>query len=76
MTLVVRGASAPGVRLHCVDSSPRASLSPADLVLPMFVKEVLSEPVAITSMPGVVQHTRDSPCVELPTRPSRPGSVV
>ena len=26
----------------------------------MFVKEGLSEPVAITSMPGVVQHTRDS----------------
>jgi porphobilinogen synthase len=36
------------------------SLAPSDLVLPLFVKEGLSEPVAITSMPGVVQHTRDS----------------
>ncbi|MGH3767353.1 MAG: porphobilinogen synthase [Pseudonocardiaceae bacterium] len=30
------------------------------LVLPAFVKEGASEPVAIPSMPGVVQHTRDS----------------
>ncbi|MDQ3455852.1 MAG: porphobilinogen synthase [Actinomycetota bacterium] len=35
-------------------------LSGADLVLPMFVKESLSEPVPIGSMPGVVQHTLDS----------------
>ncbi|MFC9971351.1 porphobilinogen synthase [Spirillospora sp. NPDC127200] len=35
-------------------------LSPADLVLPMFVKEGLSEPAPIASMPGVYQHTRDS----------------
>jgi porphobilinogen synthase len=35
-------------------------LSPADLVLPMFVKEGITEPQPITSMPGVVQHTRDS----------------
>ncbi|RTL70890.1 MAG: porphobilinogen synthase [Pseudonocardiaceae bacterium] len=35
-------------------------LAPRHLVLPMFVKEGASEPVAITSMPGVVQHTRDS----------------
>ena len=35
-------------------------LSPADLVLPVFVKEGLSEPAPISSMPGVVQHTRDS----------------
>jgi porphobilinogen synthase len=33
---------------------------PANLVLPMFVKEGASEPVPVTSMPGVVQHTRDS----------------
>jgi porphobilinogen synthase len=32
----------------------------SDLVLPLFVKEGVAEPVAITSMPGVVQHTRDS----------------
>jgi len=35
-------------------------LSGADLVLPMFVKESLSEPTPIGSMPGVVQHTLDS----------------
>ena len=33
---------------------------PADLVLPVFVKEGLDEPHPISSMPGVVQHTRDS----------------
>ena len=35
-------------------------LRPRHLVLPMFVKEGAREPVPITSMPGVVQHTRDS----------------
>ncbi|AZL05073.1 MAG: porphobilinogen synthase [Brevibacterium aurantiacum] len=35
-------------------------LHPADLILPMFVKETLSEPAPLTSMPGVVQHTLDS----------------
>ncbi|GLW65833.1 delta-aminolevulinic acid dehydratase [Actinomadura rubrobrunea] len=35
-------------------------LSPADLVLPMFVKEGIAEPQPVPSMPGVVQHTRDS----------------
>jgi len=35
-------------------------LSAADLVLPMFVKEGIAEPAPIGSMPGVVQHTRDS----------------
>ncbi len=33
---------------------------PADLILPAFVREGISEPVAIGSMPGVVQHTRDT----------------
>ncbi|HEX3707580.1 MAG TPA: porphobilinogen synthase, partial [Mycobacteriales bacterium] len=32
----------------------------SDLVLPLFVKEGVAEPVPITSMPGVLQHTRDS----------------
>jgi porphobilinogen synthase len=36
------------------------ALRPSDLVLPLFVKEGLSEPAPILSMPGVVQHTRDS----------------
>ncbi|RFS83346.1 porphobilinogen synthase [Actinomadura spongiicola] len=35
-------------------------LDPADLVLPMFVKEGIAEPQPVSSMPGVVQHTRDS----------------
>jgi porphobilinogen synthase len=35
-------------------------VSPADLVLPLFVKEGLAEPAPISSMPGVVQHSRDS----------------
>ncbi|QXJ23542.1 porphobilinogen synthase [Actinomadura graeca] len=35
-------------------------LNPAELVLPMFVKEGITEPQPVTSMPGVYQHTRDS----------------
>jgi porphobilinogen synthase len=35
-------------------------LAPADLVLPMFVKEGIDAPQPIASMPGVVQHTRES----------------
>ena len=36
------------------------SLEPRQLVLPMFVREGASAPTPISSMPGVVQHTRDS----------------
>ncbi len=36
------------------------SLEARQLVLPMFVREGLDEPRPISSMPGVVQHTRDS----------------
>jgi porphobilinogen synthase len=35
-------------------------VSAADLVLPLFVREGATEPTPIASMPGVVQHTRDS----------------
>ena len=35
-------------------------LHPAELVLPLFVREGVSEPVPISSMPGVVQHSLDS----------------
>jgi len=35
-------------------------LAPADLVLPLFVKEGIDEPVAVGSMPGVYQHTVES----------------
>jgi porphobilinogen synthase len=33
---------------------------PAGLVQPLFVKEGITEPQPVVSMPGVVQHTRDS----------------
>jgi porphobilinogen synthase len=36
------------------------SLEARQLVLPMFVREGASEPRPISSMPGVVQHTRES----------------
>ena len=32
----------------------------SDLVLPMFVREAITEPFPIASMPGVVQHTQES----------------
>jgi len=38
----------------------QTSLEPRHLVLPMFVADGIDEPRRITSMPGVVQHTRDS----------------
>lgn len=46
-------------------------LHPADLILPVFVREGIDAPVDISSMPGVVQHTLESlvdearACVEL-----------
>src|SRR5580692_1072928 len=38
----------------------QTSLRPADLMLPLFVKEGIDEPQPVPSMPGVLQHTRDS----------------
>jgi porphobilinogen synthase len=38
----------------------QTSLEPRNLVLPMFVADGIDEPRPIVSMPGVVQHTRDS----------------
>jgi porphobilinogen synthase len=38
----------------------QTSVRPADLVLPLFVKEGIGEPQPVASMPGVVQHTRES----------------
>ncbi|MET7707983.1 porphobilinogen synthase [Micromonospora sp. NPDC005189] len=35
-------------------------VDPAELIVPMFVKEGLTEPRAIASLPGVLQHSRDS----------------
>jgi porphobilinogen synthase len=44
----------PGLRALVAETS----LEPSSLVLPLFVREGIDEPVAISSMPGVVQHTR------------------
>jgi len=38
----------------------QVSVRPSSLVLPLFVKEGISEPQPVSSMPGVVQHTRES----------------
>jgi porphobilinogen synthase len=38
----------------------QTSLEPGHLVLPMFVADGIDEPRPIASMPGVVQHTRES----------------
>ncbi len=46
----------PALRRMVAETSVR----PSQLVLPMFVREGASEPTPIGSMPGVVQHTRDS----------------
>jgi porphobilinogen synthase len=46
----------PALRRLAAITSVRGS----DLVLPLFVKEGISEPQPVGSMPGVVQHTRDS----------------
>jgi len=35
-------------------------LSVDDLIVPLFVREGIPEPAAVTSLPGVVQHTRES----------------
>lgn len=35
-------------------------LHPAELILPVFVRDGISEPVPVSSMPGVVQHTRET----------------
>jgi porphobilinogen synthase len=57
----------PQVRLRRLRKTPairrlvaETTLRPDDFILPVFVKEGISEPQPIGSMPGVVQHTRDS----------------
>jgi len=42
------------------DLVAETTLAPSQLVLPVFVREGATEPVPISTMPGVVQHTRDS----------------
>jgi porphobilinogen synthase len=57
----------PAVRPRRLRTTPamrrlvaQTRLHPADLVLPVFVKEGATGPTPIASMPGVVQHSRDS----------------
>lgn len=59
--------SFPDVRLRRLRQSRavrdlvrETSLEPRQLVLPLFVREGLTAPVAIGSMPGVAQHSLDS----------------
>ena len=42
------------------DPRLETSVQPSSLVLPVFVRENATEPRPIASMPGVVQHSRDS----------------
>jgi porphobilinogen synthase len=46
----------PALRRLVVETT----VAPHRLVLPVFVREGISEPAPISSMPGVVQHTRDT----------------
>src|SRR5262245_47882417 len=57
----------PAIRLRRLRRTPalrrlveETRLAPAELVLPMFVREGLTEHREIASMPGVVQHSRES----------------
>ncbi|WP_225851162.1 porphobilinogen synthase [Streptomyces sp. HPF1205] len=59
--------SFPGTRPRRLRTSPAMRrlvaenrLNPAELILPAFVREGISEPQPVSSMPGVVQHTRDT----------------
>lgn len=60
-------SSTPRVRPRRLRETPalrrlvsETRLDPADLVLPIFVREGVSEPLPIASMPGVVQHSLES----------------
>ena len=63
----VAGVQPPVVRPRRLRSTPALRRMVAEtrvearqLVLPLFVREGISDPVPVTSMPGVVQHTRES----------------
>ncbi|MFJ5230779.1 porphobilinogen synthase [Kitasatospora sp. NPDC088391] len=60
-------AEFPSVRPRRLRTTPamrrlvaETRLHPAELILPAFVREGIDEPQPIGSMPGVVQHTRDT----------------
>ncbi|MGW2818519.1 porphobilinogen synthase [Streptomyces sp. NPDC001415] len=59
--------SFPGARPRRLRTTPamrrmvaETQLHPADLILPAFVREGITEPVPIQAMPGVVQHSLDT----------------
>ncbi|MER0241463.1 porphobilinogen synthase [Streptomyces sp. HSW2009] len=59
--------SFPGARPRRLRTTPamrrmvaETRLHPAELILPAFIREGISEPAPISAMPGVVQHTRDT----------------
>ena len=61
------GIQIPVVRPRRLRSTPavrrlvaETRLPPAELILPMFAREGITAPTPIASMPGVVQHTRDT----------------
>ncbi len=62
-----QGPGYPAVRPRRLRRTPamrrliaQTRVSPADLVLPMFVKEGATDPIPVRSMPGVVQHSMES----------------
>jgi porphobilinogen synthase len=62
-----RQAGPPVVRPRRLRRTPalrrlvaETTVRPQNLVLPLFVKEGAAEPIPIASLPGVVQHSRDS----------------
>ncbi|MGH8794385.1 MAG: porphobilinogen synthase [Stackebrandtia sp.] len=67
MTYQHRPAEFPGVRPRRLRTNhairrlvSETRVHPADLILPMFVREGAEAPRPVNSMPGVVQHTRES----------------
>jgi porphobilinogen synthase len=57
----------PATRMRRLRSNPRlremiaeTRLTPSDLIAPLFVREGVTEPQPILSLPGVVQHTVES----------------
>jgi porphobilinogen synthase len=60
-------ANFPVSRLRRLRSTPalrdlvaETTVRPSDLIAPLFVREGVTEPVPIPSLPGVVQHSRES----------------
>jgi porphobilinogen synthase len=66
-TTETQAVTGPVVRPRRLRTTPalrrmvaETAVRPSQLVLPLFVREGVDEPVPVSSMPGVVQHTRSS----------------